>query len=80
MGRDSRKESQTYQREPFLLSVDEVLSHLQSSTNSGLGTAQVQQYQQKYGENRLESDGGFPWYKILTKQATNAMILVSEVK
>lgn len=70
------KEEQNYSRQPFLLSIDEITTHLQTDTNTGLTSSRVQDYSQKYGENKLEGDGGVAWYKILTKQATNAMILV----
>ncbi|KAJ8609293.1 hypothetical protein MRB53_039168 [Persea americana] len=70
------KEEQNYSRQPFLLSPDDILQHLQSNTDTGLTTARAEEYLQKYGENKLEGDGGVPWYKILSKQATNAMILV----
>lgn len=70
------KEEQNYSRQPYLLSIDDILQYLQSNTESGLSSAKVQEYAQKYGENKLEGDGGVAWYKILSKQATNAMILV----
>ncbi|KAK5087863.1 potassium/sodium eff [Lithohypha guttulata] len=70
------KEEQNYARQPFLLGVDAITQHLQTNLDTGLTSAQVQEYIQKYGENKLEGDGGVAWYKILTKQATNAMILV----
>ncbi|KAK5100960.1 potassium/sodium eff [Exophiala xenobiotica] len=70
------KEEQNYSRQPFLLAVNDVLQYLQTNTESGLTSAKVQEYAQKYGENKLEGDGGVAWYKILSKQATNAMILV----
>lgn len=70
------KEEQNYSRQPFLLSVDEITKYLQTDLTTGLTSAKVQDYAQRYGENKLEGDGGIAWYKILTKQATNAMILV----
>ena len=71
------KEDQNYSKQPFLLSVDEVIDHLQTSTDSGLSSTQATQYTEKYGENKLEGEGGVPWYSILGKQISNAMILVS---
>ena len=71
------KEGQNYSKQPFLLSVDEIVDHLETKTDSGLSASQAKQYEDKYGENRLESDGGIAWYAILGKQVSNAMILVS---
>ena len=73
----SSVEAQNYTKQPFLLSVEEVLQHLQVQKDAGLSSAQVQQYRQKYGENRLEGEGGVKWYSLLLKQVSNAMILVS---
>lgn len=70
------KEEQNYSRQPFLLPADEITKSLQTNVESGLSVAKAQEYLQRYGENKLEGDGGVPWYKILSKQATNAMILV----
>jgi P-type Na+/K+ transporter len=72
-----KKEEQNYTKQPFLLSVDEVIDHLQTRTDSGLSSAQAKQCINKYGENKLEGDGGVAWYSILGKQVSNAMILVS---
>jgi magnesium-transporting ATPase (P-type) len=69
-------EEQNYTKQPFLLSVDEVVQHLETSKDQGLSNAQVQQYADKYGPNRLQGDGGVSWYSILGKQISNAMILV----
>jgi P-type Na+/K+ transporter len=77
MGKKSARAEQSYPKQPFLLSTDEILRHLETNVDSGLTTAQVQQYQEKYGPNRLEGDGGVSWYSILGKQISNAMILVS---
>ncbi|RMZ79487.1 hypothetical protein DV738_g3391, partial [Chaetothyriales sp. CBS 135597] len=68
--------NQAYPRQPFLLSVDEVVSHHQTNLVSGLSSSQVRQYQEQYGENKLSGDGGVSWYSILGKQISNAMILV----
>lgn len=70
------KSEQNYSRQPFLLSTEEIVQHLQTNLDTGLSSTKVQEYAQNYGENKLEGDGGVAWYKILSKQATNAMILV----
>lgn len=70
--------TQEYERHPFLLNVDHLVQHLQTNLETGLtGDAKIQEFQQKYGPNRLESDGGVKWYTLLGKQVSNAMILVS---
>lgn len=76
MGKPVR-EAQNYSKQPFLLSVDDIIQDLQTNTDSGLSTSQVKQYQEKYGGNKLDGDGGIPWYAVLMKQIANAMILVS---
>ncbi|KIW22909.1 potassium/sodium efflux P-type ATPase, fungal-type [Cladophialophora immunda] len=76
MGQKGGRAEQNYPKQPFLLSPDEIISHLETRLDSGLSDVQVQQYQQKYGPNRLEGDGGVSWYAILGKQISNAMILV----
>lgn len=70
-------ERQIYAEQPFLLGPDEILFHLQSNAESGLRSSQVEQYQQKYGPNKLRGQEGVSWYSILLKQIANAMILVS---
>ncbi|MCJ1284007.1 Na+ ATPase [Xylographa opegraphella] len=75
MGKPPREE-QSFPRHPFLLSVDEVISHLNTKIESGLTNSQAKQYAQKYGENILDGKGGNKWYSILLKQVSNAMILV----
>jgi len=77
MGKKSTRAEQNYPKQPFLLTPDEILTHLETRVESGLSGAQAQQYQEKYGPNRLEGDGGVSWYSILGKQISNAMILVS---
>lgn len=72
-----KKEEQNYAKQPFLLSVEDIQEHLQTNPDSGLSSSQVSQYSEKYGENKLEGDGGVAWYSILGKQISNAMILVS---
>lgn len=76
MGKATRSD-QNYTKQPFLLSVDEIKYEIETNLESGLSSSQVQQYQEKYGPNRLEGDGGVSWYSILGKQISNAMILVS---
>jgi Na+-exporting ATPase len=78
MGKEIRAD-QNYTKQPFLLSVDEITREIETNLDSGLTNSQVQQYQEKYGPNRLEGDGGVSWYSILGKQISNAMILVSLV-
>lgn len=78
MGKESSSfDAYTYVRDPFLLSVDEVLHHLETNQDLGLRNAQVQQYQQKYGRNEIEGDGSIKWYSLLIKQVSNAMIMVN---
>lgn len=76
MGKKGTRAEQNYAKQPFLLSADEIINHLETRVDSGLSSTQVQQYQEKYGPNRLEGDGGVSWYAILGKQISNAMILV----
>jgi len=76
MGKNSSREGQHYPRSPFLLSVDDITRHLLTNKDSGLTNSQVQEYQEKYGPNKLDGDGGVSWYSILGKQISNAMILV----
>ena len=70
---------QNYSKQPFLLSVDEILSHLETKKESGLNSSQVQQNRQKYGDNKLDGEGEVSWYSILLKQVSNAMVLVSQL-
>ena len=80
MGRKkSSTEAQNYIQQPFLLSVDEVVQYLETNQDAGLSNAQVQQYRQKYGENKLEGEGAVKWYSLLIKQISNAMVLVSSL-
>lgn len=77
MGKQTREE-QNYTRQPFLLPVDDILKQLETNIETGLTSAQVKQYQERYGVNKLDGDGGVPWYALLMKQIANAMILVSD--
>ncbi|GAB0137596.1 hypothetical protein EsDP_00005855 [Epichloe bromicola] len=61
---------------PFLLSVEETAKALNTDIDRGLTSAQVNELQQKYPKNELDVGEGIPWYKILTKQILNAMIIV----
>lgn len=76
MGKPDREE-QNYSKQPFLLPVNDITQYLQTNTDSGLSESQAKQYQEKYGANKLDTDGGIPWYALLMKQIANAMILVS---
>ncbi len=76
MGKGESQKVQTYPQEPYLLSVEDILSKLKVSTESGLSGTQAQQNQQKYGENKLSGEGGTKWYSLLLKQISNAIILV----
>lgn len=71
-----KKAEQSYAKQPFLLPVDDIVTHLETNLDTGLTNLQVQQNRTKYGENKLEGDGGVSWYAILGKQISNAMILV----
>lgn len=66
-----------YNKQPFLLSIDEVLQHLRVQKDAGLSSAQVQEYRDKYGSNKLHGGDAVRWYSLLLKQISNAMILVS---
>lgn len=68
---------QEYERHPFLLSIDEVLALFGSNIDTGLSDVKIQETRDKYGSNRLSSEGGAKWYTLLGKQISNAMILVS---
>jgi P-type Na+/K+ transporter len=76
MGKKESQEVQSYPLEPFRLSIEDILSHLQVSKESGLNSAQAQQNKQYYGENKLSGEGGAKWYSLLFEQISNAMILV----
>jgi Na+-exporting ATPase len=64
------------QKHPFLLSIEDVVQQLNTSIESGLSAAKVQEIQRNHPPNELEGGGGVPWYKVLLKQCSNAMILV----
>ena len=62
---------------PFLLPVNEVAKQLDSNIETGLTARRVAELQRECLPNELADGGGIAWYKILTKQLSNAMILVS---
>lgn len=71
---------QAYPKHPFLLSINETASHLNSNLETGLNDVTARELLQLHGDNRLEGDGGVKWYSILAKQVSNAMVLVSYKK
>ncbi len=73
-----RTTKQGTERHPFLLSIEDVAKELGTSIENGLTSAKVQQLQKEFPPNELEGRGSVAWYKILIKQITNAMILVSQ--
>lgn len=75
MGKPEKAE-QLYTKQPFLLSVDQCVHELRTNLNSGLTSVQAKENAVRYGSNELDSDGGIPWYTILLKQISNAMVLV----
>ncbi|PGH27306.1 potassium/sodium efflux P-type ATPase, fungal-type [Polytolypa hystricis UAMH7299] len=78
MGR-SKKDvvtQQEYTPHPFLQSVDDVVQFLGTNLETGLSDAKVQEHEAHYGPNRLTGEGVVKWYALLTKQISNAMILV----
>ncbi len=70
---------QTTERHPFLLTAQDVAQQLATNIETGLSKRQVTDLQKGHPPNELEGGGGIAWYKILIKQMTNAMILVSPV-
>lgn len=63
---------------PFLLTVENVAQQLGTNIETGLSKRQVADLQKDHPPNELEGGGGIAWYKILIKQMSNAMILVSK--
>lgn len=53
MGKEIRAD-QNYTKQPFLLSVDEIVNEAETSLDVGLNSTQVQQKQQNYGPNNLQ--------------------------
>ncbi|KAG6014516.1 hypothetical protein E4U43_006446 [Claviceps pusilla] len=68
--------AEIFPRHPFLLSSEETAKALNTDIDKGLTTAQVNALQQTHPRNELDVGGGITWYKILTKQILNAMIIV----
>jgi len=58
------------------LAVDKALEMLDSDTNNGLTSQEVEQRRQKYGTNELEEHGGRSPWQILLDQFTNIMLLM----
>lgn len=73
------RDSPEYTKHPFQLTSNDVAQQLQTDIETGLSPAAVKELQNKYGLNKLAGEGGVKWYAILSKQMTNAMILVSSV-
>lgn len=67
----------TTDRHPFLLPVKNVAQQLSTNIETGLSKRQVADLQKDHPPNELEGGDGIAWYKILIKQCSNAMILVS---
>lgn len=64
-------------RHAFLLTVEETARQLSTNIESGLTSSQVAELQKTHPPNELDTGDGASWYKILGKQVSNAMILVS---
>lgn len=77
MGSSKGYKSPEYTTHPFTSSSKDVLDHLKTDDQTGLDRAQAQEAQRTYGPNKLEGEGGVQWYRVLLKQVSNAMILVS---
>lgn len=65
-----------FPKHPFLLTVPETAEALHTDIDKGLTSVQVAELSQKYPKNELDVGEGIAWYKILTKQILNAMIIV----
>jgi magnesium-transporting ATPase (P-type) len=66
-----------YPKHPFLLTVEETAQALGTSVDKGLTSQAVSEAQAKYPKNELDVGESVAWYKIMTKQVLNAMIIVS---
>jgi Na+-exporting ATPase len=62
---------------PFLVSFQEVAKQLETNLETRLTARKVSELQKEYPPNELKGGGGISWHKILLKQISNAMILVS---
>jgi hypothetical protein len=67
---------QRMDRHPFLLPVNGVAKQLDTNIETGLTARKVAELQRECSPNELVGGGSIAWYKILTKQLSNAMILV----
>lgn len=65
-----------FPKHPFLLTVPETAEALHTDIDKGLTSVQIAELSQKYPKNELDIGEGIAWYKILTKQILNAMIIV----
>jgi Na+-exporting ATPase len=70
------QKAQRTDRHPFLLPVYDVANQLGTNVENGLSARKVAELREKCPPNELVGGGGIVWYKILTKQLSNAMILV----
>lgn len=66
-----------FPKHPFLLTVEETAQALGTDIDKGLTSQQVAKLSETYPKNELDVGGTVPWYKIMTKQVLNAMIIVS---
>lgn len=70
---------QSTSRHPFLLAVEDVARQFGTNIETGLTATQVAQLQREHPPNELDRVEGVSWQKILLKQLSNAMILVSRL-
>ncbi|KAK9474664.1 uncharacterized protein V1510DRAFT_274209 [Dipodascopsis tothii] len=61
---------------PYRLPYDTVAAELSTSLETGLDPADAKRRLDQYDENKLDGGEGVPMWKVLLKQAANAMILV----
>jgi len=67
---------QEYRILPYQNEIEDLRNELQTDLEDGLTKARAGELKSKYGENKLEGEGGVKWYAVLIKQISNAMILV----